>query len=39
MSKDSNEDNVRVVIRCRPLSQDIESGQDICVEVLKAFYI
>lgn len=31
--KKDAEDNVRVVIRCRPLLQDIESGQDTCVNV------
>ncbi|CAG2121437.1 unnamed protein product, partial [Medioppia subpectinata] len=28
----SAEDNVRVVIRCRPLLPDLELNQDICVE-------
>ena len=30
----AGEDNVRVVIRCRPLLADMESGQDVCVEVV-----
>ncbi|CAG2118482.1 unnamed protein product, partial [Medioppia subpectinata] len=30
----SAEDNVRVVIRCRPLLPDLELNQDICVEVM-----
>ncbi|XP_054162848.1 kinesin-like protein KIF3A [Oppia nitens] len=29
----SSEDNVRVVVRCRPLSTELEADQDICVDL------